>query len=37
MPFPNILDFDIYWFAMNRERLMLPMVMLELPTRREYV
>jgi hypothetical protein len=37
IPSPNILNFDIYWFAMNRERLMPPMAMLELHKRLEYV
>jgi hypothetical protein len=37
IPSPNILNSDIYWFAMSRERLMPPMAMLEPLIRREYV
>jgi hypothetical protein len=37
IPYPNILNSDIYWFAMSKERLMPPMAMLELHIRREYV
>jgi hypothetical protein len=29
MPSLNILNYDIYWFAMSRERLTPPMAMLE--------